>query len=72
MNQCSCVSVSPDLLPHGVLRLIRYQAQLEALYTALEERQKERLRALREGTCGSVSERVQQVDCSPFTQAEEA
>ena len=46
--------------------------QLEALYTALEERQKERLRALREGTGGSVSERVQQVDYSPFTQAGEA
>lgn len=39
----------------------RYQGQLEALYTALEERQKARLAALREGTGGTVPERVTQV-----------
>ena len=39
----------------------RYQGQLEALYTALEERQKARLRALREGTSGTLAERVTQV-----------
>ena len=58
---CSCAFLPTSLLPHGVLRPIRYQAQLEALYTALEERQKERLHALMEGTGGSVPERVQQV-----------
>ena len=46
----------------------RYQGQLEALYTALEERQKARLRALKEGTGGSVAERVTQV--CPSSQAE--
>jgi len=41
--------------------LLRYQAKLEALYTALEERQKARLQALMEGTGGTVAERVEQV-----------
>ena len=41
--------------------LSRYQAKLEALYTALEERQKERLRSLKEGTGGTVAERIKQV-----------
>ena len=45
----------------------RYQGQLEALYTALEERQKARLRALKEGTGGSVAERVTQVCLSSQT-----
>ena len=41
--------------------LLRYQAKLEALYTALEERQKARLQALMEGTGGTVAERIEQV-----------
>lgn len=48
--------------------LCRYQGKLEALYAALEERQKERLRSLKEGTGGTVAERVKQVGhtgCSP-------
>ena len=53
--------------------LFRYQAKLEALYTALEERQKERLRSLKEGTGGTVAERVKQVgrsDCPRRGRAE--
>ena len=46
---------------NGGCGLFRYQAKLEALYTALEERQKERLRSLKEGTGGTVAERVKQV-----------
>ena len=54
--------------------LSRYQAQLEALYTAMEERQKERLRSLKEGTGGSVTERIKQVcpsGCHPFCNTEQ-
>ena len=54
--------------------MFRYQAKLEALYTALEERQKERLRSLKEGTGGTVAERVKQVcppSCHPCCDSEQ-
>lgn len=38
----------------------RYAAELEALYSALEERQQERLRAMRAGGDATVPERVRQ------------
>ncbi|BDA50881.1 Carboxylic acid reductase [Coccomyxa sp. Obi] len=38
----------------------RYQAELEGLYTALEERLKERLRAMKEGKDASVQDRIKQ------------
>ena len=43
----------------------RYQGQLEALYAALEERQTARLRALKEGSGGTVAQRVTQVRFQP-------
>lgn len=46
----------------------RYQKDMEALYTALEERQKERLRAMKEGRDGSVADRIKQVS-SPWVPA---
>ncbi len=45
--------------------LCRYQADLEALYTALEDRLKERLRAMKEGKDASVQDRIKQVHFSP-------
>ena len=42
----------------------RYQKELEGLYTALEERLRERLRAMKEGKDASVQDRIKQVTCS--------
>jgi hypothetical protein len=37
---------------------------LEGLYTALEERLRERLRAMKEGKDASVQDRIKQVSCA--------
>lgn len=47
---------------NAAVLLCRYAGTLEAMYVEHEERQKERIRAIREGGgAGSVAERVRQV-----------
>ncbi len=51
----------------GLLDCCRYQAELEGLYTALEERLRERLHAMKEGKDASVQDRIKQVTVSSFS-----
>ena len=66
--RCAVGCVAPSVHASSRASLsFRYQARLEDLYSALEERQKQRLRSLKEGTGGTVAERITQV-CSSVAQ----